>query len=131
MHNYYAFGLCFKEKRKDQLNSKAWKQCLDKPEFSDMKKPIIGENPNLQLNENTLHKLDMLEEISKVELKKQLKNNALKGLATGAAGGAAIGLTTGTPLGLPVGVKIGALAGGGLSYLGTKAYQKIKYNKTG
>jgi len=60
MHNYYKFGLCFKEKRKNQLNSRAWDECIHKKEFIDMTKIIKGENPNLPLNENAIFKIGTL-----------------------------------------------------------------------
>lgn len=43
--------------------SDAWQACLDKPEFQDMKKPIIGDNMNLpDINESTVYKLNTLYE---------------------------------------------------------------------
>ena len=62
MHNYHAFGECFKSLRKNMdWKSEAWQACLDKPEFSQMKKPIIGDNPNLpEINESAILKIEGL-----------------------------------------------------------------------
>lgn len=60
-HDYHAFGECFKKRRKyKDKKSDAWQECLDLPEFSAMKNTIIGDNMNL--NESTLSKLNILEE---------------------------------------------------------------------
>ncbi len=79
MHNYYAFGQCFKEKRKDRLNSVAWDQCIHQKEFIDMTKVIEGDNPNLPLNEDTLLKLDtLLEDDDLVQNASDVLNSFIK-----------------------------------------------------
>ncbi len=92
----------------------------------------------LQINENTLIKIDLLLEgvpkVSQTFLNKQLRDNTNAGTAVGATAGAGLGgflATNGLPVAAPVSLMSGAGLGRVAGHYGTKAYQGIKYGKTG
>jgi hypothetical protein len=86
------------------------------------------------VSESAITKIStMLEEISKTELDKQVKNNTVKGGLIGLPIGAVAAnyLLDGSPMRIPVGLEMGALLGGVGSNLGTKLHQYAKYKKYG